>query len=431
MIDIREINSIRYSVGIRFLEGGKAGFLVKKNIYTGILNYIYSLFQSIFINPLSFKKIGECNEGSLILYSSKNQLNALEPLHKILEIENNHCIISTKELPFIYSYISSLNSIGDFIRYYKQSTSEERRIIGNEFCAFLRSYGDYKLFLRLFKKKRPKILIVANDHSSTFRAALLAAKEVKIKTLYVQHAAVTNKFPKMIFNYAFLDGYDAYCKYREKGIESDSVFLIGGVRFDISNRKEKKRTGDFVIGVALTLKDTEEEWQKTIAKLKEEYAPNKILLRPHPGMNVARIYEYSKNEGIGFSDSRSENSFDFISNIDFLLANETSIHLDAAIMHTPSVVCSCLSNKKFTDHYGFVKTGIVERIKDIKEVLPYIKNYHFSPSVESIRRYNASYNTSVEGSVSSIICSFIRDTISGAIFYDERLNNKDSIYTIK
>lgn len=429
MIDIREINSIKFNTGIRFDYGEKAGLSLRKNIYTGIANFCVSLLQSVFLYPLNYRNITNCKEGSLIVYSSRNQLIALEPINSCLKKNNNHAIVSITQLPLFFSYCISLLYIPAFIKYYRKSTKDDKKIIGNEFNAFLRSYGDYKMFSRIFKKKKPKILIVANDHVSTLRAAIIAANDADVKTLYVQHAAITEKFPQLLTSYSFLDGLDSFQKYQKRGINSEKVFLIGGSRFDnIDKNKDLNRES---IGVALTLKDNDECWHEVVNRLKENYLPSRIVIRPHPSMNLKRVINYCKEQKVSFSNPLLEDSFSFISSISFLVANETSIHLDSAIMHVPSVLCTCMSKKPFSDHYGLVKSSVLEHIECLNDLIPYIHNYNYKPADSFIRNYNASYNTHIEGHVSEIISNFIDSVVFNTVFVDERLQLTDNIYTIK
>ena len=56
---------------------------------------------------------------------------------------------------------------------------------------------------------------MSNDHSPANRALLLVAKSKGIKTVYMQHASVSNLFPVLDFDYSFLDGVNAYNIYKE------------------------------------------------------------------------------------------------------------------------------------------------------------------------------------------------------------------------
>lgn len=429
MIDIREINIIRFNEGVKRTEGEKMGISVKRNTLTGSLNFIYSFFQSFFIYPRSFKRLGRSTGGAIIIYSSKNQLTALRPINDYLEGNALNRIVSLNDLPFWRSYLYSLRYIKDFIVFYKSCSKEDKLVIGNELNAFLRSYGDYRFFTEILKKRKPDLLILANDHASTFRAALMAANDMGVKTLYVQHAAVTNKFPQMISTYSFLDGIDSYEKYFSKGIYSDKVFLIGGSRFDLAVKNNN--IDNRYLGVALTLKDDTECWQQVVSKLMEQFPPEKIIVRPHPAMDREMIYGYCHKKGINYSDPIKENSFSFLSKLENLIANETSIHLDAVIMHVPTILCSCLSNRPFTDHYGFVKSNVVERVNRLDELIPsLLEGRKKNPSDEYVRRFNASYNTIIEGHVSEIIAKFVNSVLQDTDFSDKRLVCKDNIYTI-
>jgi len=57
------------------------------------------------------------------------------------------------------------------------------------------------------------VLVVANDHSYPCTTIVKAAQDEGVKTVYIQHASVSDKFPALKFDYALLEGLDSLEKY--------------------------------------------------------------------------------------------------------------------------------------------------------------------------------------------------------------------------
>src|SRR5690606_18182252 len=64
-------------------------------------------------------------------------------------------------------------------------------------------YTFYRSLLDFYK---PKNIFFSNDHTPAARALLIAAKDLSIKTIYLQHAAVSTIFPPLNFSLSLLDG---------------------------------------------------------------------------------------------------------------------------------------------------------------------------------------------------------------------------------
>ena len=273
---------------------------------------------------------------------------------------------------------------------------------------------------------KPKVLVVANDHNTINRCLVEVANRANVKTVYVQHAAVTSKFPPLNFSYAFLDGIDSFEKYVQAGKNKCTVFLSGGVRFDTIPFAKKKQGKDFVIGVALNMLDDKKLVQKLCVDLKEISVENKniqLVLRPHPSIIMKPWQEWCSENKICFSLPTYENSFDFLNRIDFLISNQSSIHLDSVLCNTPSVIYN-MAIRKPEDGYGFIKRGLVREAVSFDELVSYIMNYKsyvFNPI--AARYYNSSFRTKFEGHVGEMISDMI-DSLCNGTYTEHRFIEK-------
>ena len=133
----------------------------------------------------------------------------------------------------------------------------------------------------------------------------------------------------------------------------------------------------------------------------------KLVLRPHPRYGMINQTWLEEN-AIRYSDPKAESSFDFISHIDLMISNESSIHLDAALMKCPSVVYN-FSTHPILDHYSYIKTGLVKVADNEEQLLATLMHPLDSlPSTETLQFYNASCGTANEGALGKAIAFFIK-----------------------
>jgi hypothetical protein len=267
-----------------------------------------------------------------------------------------------------------------------------------------RTYGGPKLAKEIIKKYSPQTIIVASDQDPFYRAIIEYAKTLNINTVYVQHAAVTNKFPPLNFSYSFLDGKESLTKYKQAGKPNGKIILCGGVRFDIATAY-KKKTEKHIIGVAINTIDDADCVISLCMFLKSKGF--RIVFRPHPTMKVTEWAAWCIKNNIEFSDPKNENSFQFLSRLTYLIANQSSIHLDAAIIGVDSTLFN-FSKTIQNDYYGFLATGLIRESKSYEDILSLI-NTPIDNTRDSIRYYNSSSLTPYFGSVSTLIYEILTD----------------------
>jgi len=69
----------------------------------------------------------------------------------------------------------------------------------NYFDLLHEAFGLTSESLRLIKKYKPRAIVFANDHSIPNRSLLMAARKINTKTIYLQHATVSEYFPPSRF----------------------------------------------------------------------------------------------------------------------------------------------------------------------------------------------------------------------------------------
>ena len=406
---------MKYS-NLNVLEINEISRIVKEkqpSLFKQICIFIGQLFYYTFIVHFKYKSLPVNYKGLLFFGVSLNNRRSLEPIINNIEKDtylylNNHITDVHKRRAWWHSipYLSTL------IKLYKKSNKEDKALILKYFTRLLTTYGLYEIAGEMLDKYKVKVLVLANDHNDINRCLIFNALERGIKTVYVQHASVKNGFPRLDFTYSFLDGKESLEKYLYAGRPKGEVYLSGGVRFDFLYDKIVKRNYDVKkIGVAINMLDDFEKVKKLCLFLKNNNY-NDLILRPHPRYQHLNTEWLIKNN-IAISNPKEESSFDFISKIDFMISNESAIHLDASIMYCPTVLFN-ISNNIILDDYNFVKNNLVKLANTEDELLKFIKNpIEVMPTKETLQYYNASSNTHLEGKLGITIARFLELVCQG------------------
>ena len=406
---------MKYS-NLNVLEINEISRIVKEkqpSLFKQICIFIGQLFYYTFIVHFKYKSLPINYKGLLFFGVSLNNRRSLEPIINNIEKDtylylNNHITDVHKRRAWWHSipYLFTL------IKLYKKSDKEDKALILKYFTRLLTTYGLYEIAGEMLDKYKVKVLVLANDHNDINRCLIFNALERGIKTVYVQHASVKKGFPRLDFTYSFLDGKESLEKYFYAGRPKGEVYLSGGVRFDFLYDKIVKRNYDVKkIGVAINMLDDFDKVKKLCLFLKNNNY-NDLILRPHPRYQHLNTEWLIKNN-IAISNPKEESSFDFISKIDFMISNESAIHLDASIMYCPTVLFN-ISNNIILDDYNFVKNNLVKLANTEGELLKFIKNpIEVMPTKETLQYYNASSNTHLEGKLGSTIARFLELVCQG------------------
>lgn len=311
-----------------------------------------------------------------------------------------------------------------FIKMYLTSSRDDKKLIRDFFNEFIITCAIYKVLEKaLATNHKLKMIVMANDHMLLTRCLVELAEKHHIKSLYVQHASVTEKFPPLRFDFSFLDGAESFEKYKAVGNMRGKVFLSGSPRFDdfyISQGKIKK----YDVGVALNELDSEDKALNLCLYIKSHYSSS-IIVRPHPGMlipdNLLFHKERFTEQGFEISDPRNDLSYVFLESIKVMVANESGIHLDAALMGVPSLLYN-FSENVVLDWYSYIKKGLIRKCESFEEVVNRLNSGYRLPE-NAVRYYAASFKTDMDGKVGEMIAEFIRKILFESITDGERFIN--------
>ncbi len=272
----------------------------------------------------------------------------------------------------------------------------------------LKALGSYEAARKILSREMPECIVFANDHIPEMRAFLWAARELGVRTIYIQHASVSTFFPPLRFGLSLLEGEDSLEKYKACGRVDGVVKLIGMPRFDHFVRWRKPKGPIHRIALCGNVIDDPQRTMAALATLHQHFQDREIFYRPHPRDERA----LSIPSGVSISDPGKEGIFEFLRGKDILIAGDTSTHLEAALLNIPSVYFPLHDHRR--DYYGYVASGLIESAYSLEELLDRLENQIAHPEDVYLRArpYNALVGTKEEGMSQHLALKFIEEYLN-------------------
>ena len=407
--------------------------LKKKPRYRGIILQVVK-YVAILLRDLRLKSRPELKRPAkfFVFTGTANQMSALNQTidslrqcgeivvaigQKALLDKNNP---TERYIPFALNIVDVLRSVillatkGPGL--YKTLKARHPVSIDWHFATFCSVYNYLVYFHRVLGQVKPEFVITSNDHNVPNRCMLAVAHHLGIKTVYLQHASVSPLFPALRVNYAFLDGQCALDTYRQcepnqpsthRNVPIPEVILSGQKKH--LKKSEKQQVA--AIGVALNALDDAEAGIAFINALQDE--GQGVRLRWHPGQAVSDIKQYraafASSQRVYLSDPKKESISDFMGNIGWLIAGNSSIHLEAAIAGVMPIYYE-LSRPDHSDYYGYVKHGLTQQAASVPEVLKIIEETqdNRSPNAGAVRYYSDTYLTEWDGKEGELVAECLK-----------------------
>lgn len=278
-------------------------------------------------------------------------------------------------------------------------------------------------FDKVISLTNPRLVLMSNDHNVPQRSLLSIAKVRGIKSAYVQHASVSSMFPKLSFNYCFLDGQVAKNTYESCELNGPKTEIIPANRYVfLTGQKKPVRTNfiakPLVIGLAINELDDVNDVIRIINLMTENHL--KVRLRWHPGTGFRKAGAIRrlclKLPSVSISDPHYETVGKFIGKIGVLIAGNSSIHLEAAIGNILPIYFD-MSRASVYDYYGYVKNGLSVEAKDESELLGLVGsalNGELKLNTSAVRSYSATFETEWAGYEGKLTAAIIKRLLDGA-----------------
>lgn len=201
-----------------------------------------------------------------------------------------------------------------------------------------------------FYFKKRKVLIQYNDHSPYNVLLFDIAKQSDLKTVYIQHAPVSNDFPSLYHDLNLLFSRDSVAKYKFTSgdyfnkVKSLELFDLRFPNLDDLPQKKPK----YALICFNNLDNIEKVKSCALFFVKHGY---KVVLRPHPADK--RNFRF---ENITISSNKS--IWEDLKYAIFVIVNESAVPLESLYYNIPTYKLSSFSEIS-NDNYGFLKEGVL------------------------------------------------------------------------
>lgn len=274
--------------------------------------------------------------------------------------------------------------------------------------------GFYEIYYRKLQKYSPAAVVFANDHNADARAMLLAAKALKIKTIYIQHSSVSTIFPPLSFDLNLLEGQDALDKYIQCGPIEGQVQLVGMPKADAFVAKRNFSHSIRTVGIGCNLLDDIKEVEELLRELTNAFPAIIFILRPHPrdSRNLAVLTKIAHN--ISLSESLTEPVFSYLQKLDVQISGNSGVHLEAVLLNLWSIYYDFNPKQQLNDYYGFIANGLVDVAGSPEQLIQVLSSHLDSkPHVlERAKYYNATVATEFDGKSSEMAIKLIKAFIN-------------------
>ena len=299
-----------------------------------------------------------------------------------------------------------------------QLKQKSKLLTANRLDSFLSSYNALVYFDTILKKLKPRFVVVSNDHNTMNRALIALARNAGIKTVYMQHASVSNLFPALNFDHAFLDGKSALETYRqcEDNHSCSSVLLqnrevyLTGQKKQIQAEIKYEKAENNKVGIALNALDSIEGAKRLIRFLGNNNF--RVRLRWHPALSP-KDKDFLQNSlnsyNVEFSDPKFESLGEFFSKIFCLVAGNSSIHLEAALVQVFPVYYE-IGKQHTSDYYGYVKNGLSSHANEESSLLNTLKLVQYGNltiNKKAVQYYSSSFGTKLEGNEGELVARIL------------------------
>lgn len=319
--------------------------------------------------------------------------------------------------------------------FYQQIKNIHPQAVNEWFVDLYRMYAYLVYFERVLRQLQPEFVITANDHSNANRCLLGVAHQLGIETVYLQHASVSNIFPALRVNHAFLDGQSALDSYLQceknqpdtnRQAPLPKVYLSGQKKPIVNIDKQGIKS----IGIAINPLDDIDvaiEFANQLAAIGHH-----LIIRWHPRQSEHDIAKcrgaFVKNKYIALSDPKIEKVNDYLSRIIWLVAGNSSIHLEAALANVTSIYYE-LTPAHIYDYYGYVKNGLAIEANSVLQISNLIKDGISinDSAIPFIRYYSATYNTDWDGLEGQLVAEVLESYHEDRPIPIESLNYRDLI----
>ena len=206
-LDVYALNDLLSSERFRWAEVHPA--YKPRGVPYCILKFFYKLLKSTKTLGRTAALARSMPPGAVLAFvTTSNQWDAIRPVTDRLDeavVVGAVYVEGDAPYPLGSAFLYALPFFPIVFFHYLKAKGYKRLSHRAAFHEYWAAYGHYVVAVRLLRRLAPSAVLVANDHVMWTRTLVQAAREQGIPTCYLQHASVTENFPPLSFDYAFLD----------------------------------------------------------------------------------------------------------------------------------------------------------------------------------------------------------------------------------
>lgn len=285
---------------------------------------------------------------------------------------------------------------------------------------FFEAYVLLPYFIRMLSTVRPRLVVMSNDHNVANRCLLVAAQANGIKTAYMQHASVSELFPPLEFDYAFLDGKAALELYARC---ENANCVSGNVSVYMTGQKKvvtltDKRKDAFRVGIAVNNLDDPVKVAQVVDSFLNKNISVIVRLHPsqRPDFREALASKYGSHPDVELIGAKDEDLDQFLGRCNIIVAGSSSILLEAAIAGVASYYRNMGRVTASKDYYGYVRNGLARPLPSSFQELD-SKSVHALAEVpetviRAVRYYSETFGTTWQGKEGKLVALTIMRLLS-------------------
>lgn len=239
-----------------------------------------------------------------------------------------------------------------------------------------------------------KVLIQYNDHTPYNVMLTNMAKNIGVKSVYIQHAPIGYHFPPLHNDFNILFSEDTLEKYEHienRKIPQEKYYLCCDLRlYPVRNGGKKVHSDERGVLLCTNKLDDLNKVQSTYEKLKG--SNYNVILRPHPeDKRSFTTFEYV---------SRNRDLWTDLSEVNHVVVNESAVPLEAAFMN--KLVFKAAHWSESRDNYNFLKFGfLTDSFDDDNSLLEAINDNKLCYDKTKLSYYLGDYKN-IENQINSI-----------------------------
>lgn len=437
-----------------------------ERFFSILIKYIYSFKKNDFAAEENANRHPDiiCIEGMRAIIKKNNRYedNVVESIHNCLEkrgffIEMLFPPVPSNKLKKFRKIMPSLKYKPYILPINPYRFKEKKTFSLNFRSTYVLSttYSEAKSafhsYMEIFKRKRPKAILIYNEAGALRYPAVVAAKKLGIPVIAIQHGIIYEGHPYYFhipaniagegdyINFVLPDKTCVYGNYEKNLLKTygsfpaEKIVVTGAPRYDSLFKKISKQNDDvfrryriprgkkYLLWATQTHDKIMSSSGENIVNAEAVFSQMSsmegwyLIIKLHPGEDQkAKLYrKMSKKYGLKVTIiGRDADLYDILKVVDAVIIKNSTVGMEAIFAGKPVLLLNIVKSHSlmtYTD-YGF--DLIVERAEDIKNILNRLNDKEFQKEFQKKREYFMHERCANVGKATESVCEIVERAIN-------------------